>query len=850
MASFALGIVGGLLGPVGAAAGSIVGAYIDRAVINPLLNPKENIEGPRAADFRLQQQEEGAVANWCLGGTNRLSGVIIYAESVREVDVEEEVGGKGGGGQKVTRHNYYTTLAISFGIQRGLTVSRIRAEGDLVYDANPNLAVTGNTIAAAPVGTNDVRMKLTAPDGGPDLSQFQSGKDATVAGFVNAANNGTWLVEQAGAETGGTFVIVRNGAAALEAAGPTVAVTQTRDPWDPAKVEHVELYTGSQVGADETIEAARGIGAVPAYTGTAYVVLKNFLLNPYGGRVPLFTFEVASATGTTVRTAVEAICKRAGLADAEVDATGLTGTNRGYALSGPVSPLSALQPLMLRHDVLTQEAGGVLRFFHRADATVVFIPRDELAADAGLNGERPTPWSVARPSALLTLPPRMLVSYVKAENGERGSEPFVRNGEEQARTEHVYLPLAMTAAEARAVEKRLAYAARLAADTHRLKLSPRWCGLGENDVIATWWTPGELIFLQVLRVDETDAHDVLVEAKLWHRALSTQDEDGDTSDAEPVPSTAVGGVDPFVLLAPNFDAPGIPGDVIRPVVGCANPDENDDFVGVALYGSVEGVEYKPLAVFAQQATSGFARTVLPGAGVDTEVWDRASTVDVEVWHGTLESRSEADVLNGANVALIGGEAVSFASAELIGPRLYRLSVLLRGRRDTVDALEGHEADERFVLMTAPGTKLIDVALTALGTTRYFKFVPNGSALDDVAATSLVIDGRNLRPFAPTALFASRDDAGNLSLSWNRRTRVPVPDFPTGPVPVGEEVEKYEVEFWWSSSLRRTVTVTAPAASYSEAEQTEDGVDLFSAVEVRVYQLGAAYGRGRALIGSV
>lgn len=44
---------------------------------------------------------------------------------------------------------------------------------------------------------------------------------------------------------------------------------------------------------DPKIEAVEGPGLVPAYRGTAYVVIEDLALGPYGNRVPQFTFEVS-----------------------------------------------------------------------------------------------------------------------------------------------------------------------------------------------------------------------------------------------------------------------------------------------------------------------------------------------------------------------------------------------------------------------------------------------------------------------------------------------------------------------------------------------------------------------------
>ncbi|MDF1729563.1 MAG: glycoside hydrolase TIM-barrel-like domain-containing protein, partial [Sulfitobacter sp.] len=56
---------------------------------------------------------------------------------------------------------------------------------------------------------------------------------------------------------------------------------------------NLRIYKGSADQLpDPVIEAIEGAGKVPAYRGTAYVVMEDLPLGPYGNRVPQFTFEV------------------------------------------------------------------------------------------------------------------------------------------------------------------------------------------------------------------------------------------------------------------------------------------------------------------------------------------------------------------------------------------------------------------------------------------------------------------------------------------------------------------------------------------------------------------------------
>ncbi len=55
----------------------------------------------------------------------------------------------------------------------------------------------------------------------------------------------------------------------------------------------MRVYTGSRDQApDPKMEAVEGAGMVPAYRGTAYVVIEDLMLERFGNRVPQFSFEV------------------------------------------------------------------------------------------------------------------------------------------------------------------------------------------------------------------------------------------------------------------------------------------------------------------------------------------------------------------------------------------------------------------------------------------------------------------------------------------------------------------------------------------------------------------------------
>ncbi|WP_186297665.1 phage tail protein [Sedimenticola selenatireducens] len=76
--------------------------------------------------------------------------------------------------------------------------------------------------------------------------------------------------------------------------------TATADELAVSNQNGITVYTGSETQEpDPTIEAAEGMGNVPAFRGLAHVVFDTFQLENYGNRIPNFTFEVVGSGYTS-----------------------------------------------------------------------------------------------------------------------------------------------------------------------------------------------------------------------------------------------------------------------------------------------------------------------------------------------------------------------------------------------------------------------------------------------------------------------------------------------------------------------------------------------------------------------
>ncbi|PKP68103.1 MAG: hypothetical protein CVT83_06680, partial [Alphaproteobacteria bacterium HGW-Alphaproteobacteria-5] len=136
-------------------------------------------------------------------------------------------------------------------------------------------------------------------------------------------------------------------------------------------------------------------------------------------------------------------------------------------------------------------------------------------------------------------------------------------------------------------------------------------------------------------------------------------------------------------------------------------------------------------------------------------------LEVRLYSGTLVSRPEADVLEGANALAIehapgAWEVVQFRDADLIGPQTWAVSRLLRGQRGTEGARASAPlaAGARVVVLD-PSVRPVDMAPGDTGRSFWWRFGPAGGdvAGDTFRAEAVAFQGLGRRPFAPVGLAA-------------------------------------------------------------------------------------------------
>ena len=528
-----------------------------------------------------------------------------------------------------------------------------------------------------------------------------------------------------------------------------------------------------------------------------------------------------------------AIMRDAGFEEFVVD--GLHGVVDGFVIDRIMSPRAAMEPLMLAGFFDAVESEGLIRFVQYGDAEVVQLTPDMLAVG---DGTAAPGWKLARAQET-ELPAALKLTYIDGSAEYRQAAVEARRlGGGSQRVVTAALPMVLTQVEAQRI-----------AD---LRLQKTW----EERERGEFTLPPSLIALEPGDCIALD---------LGHRFARfrvTSIVDGDTrevsgvsdmpglfapSDAPPRIGEPVPAQDYGLPLAVFMDLPLVTGNETPHaprIAVAADPWPG----GIALYRQ-DGTGTVLERVVSAEATLGC--TISSLAAGPASRWDEANEFMVTLSSGTLACADERAVLDGANTAALempdgSWEVIQFREAELIAPATYLLRGLLRGQAGTETAMQDVlEEGARFVLLDDAVSE-IGLLETERGLERQWLFGPAPLPYDDpsYASVTRAFHGLGLRPFSPVHIRARRGEDGAVHLTWIRRTRIGGDSWAGLDVPLGEELEAYEIEIRDGEAVKRVIAASEAGAVYTAAEQTADfGSAEIGSLDVTIYQLSRAFGRG-------
>lgn len=604
----------------------------------------------------------------------------------------------------------------------------------------------------------------------------------------------------------------------------------------------IRIYKGTEFQiADPLIEALEGQTNVNAFRSLAYVVFDDLELGEYANRIPNLTFEVIADSGGEIllSSIISDICELSRIP--AFDASDLDQMVSGYMLPGPMKSRSAIEELaqIYHFDVVEQENKLIFRTLDRV-SDVTIMP-DDLVQTA----KKSDKITLTRLQDL-ELPREIGLSFIDPDRD-------YQTGHQRARRLNVAsdivrqktLPLVISSAQAKSVSEiqlDLAWAGR---ETLSFALPHKYADLIPGDILTL--TLGTDIQDFLLQETEIGLQGISCLAIKFSKFLLDRNS---IADSGTVPAQVV---EP--LAASQFlplDMPTITGgNVTSPVLFWAVAAGTGKWNGAGLFISRDNDQtYSQIDFSAADVVSGVVENILSDG--PTAYWDQANELLVRLDNPdhSLSGETTSAILNGANIAWVGGEIIQFQQAVLEGDGSFRLSGLLRGRRGTERNVTGHGASETFILLTLATVSTAEMNFSDIGQIRQYKAVTSGERVEDVAPINHVFTAEILKPFSPVHAQGSRDSTGTLTLKWIRRSRVGGDWMDNADVPLGELYEKYDVEILNGSTVVRTLTSDMPEVIYPDNLQIVDFGSIQANLDLRITQISDTVGRGWPLIISV
>lgn len=555
----------------------------------------------------------------------------------------------------------------------------------------------------------------------------------------------------------------------------------------------LRVYTGSEdQTVDPLIAAVVGIDRCSAFRGIAYVVIEELDLTAFGNRIPQLSFEVTADPDQVRVTAIAA--DLAGLVAPEIGPV-----LAGYAAGGDrvrdlIAPLARWAALGLRSQ------GPLLQLapadWAGSDAVDVGLARIHPAATLQVNEDRR--------AALAKVARAVQVRHYDPARDYQTSQQEADVAGGGAASTMVELPAALSAA---AAQQHVRLLAQSAGDRRRQVMVTAGLGAAALPI-------GQLLPLAVgggapssWRIAERAIGEAGVELTLVEHlpaaVLPVVSGDGGAAILPP----ALGGG--TVSLA-VFDVPG-DGEVVHsaPVRMIAAASSDPGWRGADLWW-LGAADDEGEAIGRITGAAALGQLNQPMAGSTVSLIDWSANIEVVLINDAmqLENVTQARMLAGANLAMIGDEAVQFQRAEAVGERRWRLSGLLRARGGSKGA--AHASGTPFVLLGDPAILMLPAsfALQAADRGAAIEWRSRGETDSrgetELGTLEVAMGSQAMVPLSPVHGRAHHVGNGDMMLRWIPRSRAGAWWRDSVDVPAGEAVCRWLVT-WDSADGVRTAT---------------------------------------------
>ena len=533
---------------------------------------------------------------------------------------------------------------------------------------------------------------------------------------------------------------------------------------------------------------------------------------------------------------IEGVCAEYGFTD--IDASEIEGLVDGFVIDHAMSARDALEAVLSAFAIDAVERDGALKFRMRRSQSVL-----SLSPDGFVENDAAGPLYAVTRAQETELPAVVRMSYVESALDYRRATVEAKHfAGFSTREISVELPCAVGQSIAQMRAEMALQESWTGRDGIEFSVPPGRIELEPGDVVTLDLPSGARLF----RIEHVvDGESRRLRARNYQASIF-EAPDAPERGFEAVAAFVYGTPDAFFLdlpIASGTTSPFAPWIAVsaRPWPG-----------KIAVFRAAGGAYILNRTVEAE-ATKGVLLDALTTGPLF--VFDRATKFDVKLDFGALSSVSEAEVLQGSNIAAVGSpaagwELLQFGTAELVGPDTYRLSLLLRGQSGSdPEMLATRPPGSRFVLLNGAVVQPV-LSLADAGLALSWRL---GPAQYDLARKYLSISFQGkmlgLRPLPPCQLRA-RHDGGDLVFSWIRRTRIDGDSWELSEVPLGEDSEAYVFDIFDGSTLKRSANTLTPSYRYAAADITADFGAPPATLSLSIAQMSATFGRGANLLETI
>jgi hypothetical protein len=593
------------------------------------------------------------------------------------------------------------------------------------------------------------------------------------------------------------------------------------------------LYTGhTDQPVDPALAGQQEISEESAYVYSAYMVIKDLELGPFGNSVPPIEALVSVKPGETLAEAAESIAAAANIDFLrEISTTALVGSFlEGYLITAEATCWDALKPLLPVFGVDAADVSGQIRFYRRSQSLRATIPPDDMGAY--VYGDSPAERLLFKRETDLSLPQEVSLTFVDPDRNYQPNTMTSRRSEGNAASNvTTSLQIVMSADRAASAAALMLWDAWLGRTAVSFSLTDSWLGLETGLAYAITFAD-QILPYRITRKLRGANGIIEVEALSDESVTYTANEVGSSG------------------TIPDDESTDFPGTRLILMDMAITSDDHDDYgfyvaMGAGAGGwtrgrieiSGDGVNFVTIIDEPYETVMGDVVGTLAAGTTDglDDTLDTTTILTVELLHSLMElsSATDAELDAWANFCFVGkdglGEYLQFKTATQTGPTTWELTDLRRSRRGTDFAIGTHASGEEFALLGGPGVfRIVYSDPSGWGDTLTFRGVTLHQDSDDADEQTFENTGEGKRPFSPVNVEGTWDGSYNLTATFDSRSRLFA-----GGLGIDDNAE-WDVEITNATPLR-SMTVTAETFSYSAIDAAADGLTPGGVYQGRVRQ---------------